>query len=81
MEQEFPSFSFCPKSQILVCDESIAEEEMTIPPPPHANDSQNLHFSRGSQDESSEVARLQLDFCSLFWFVVQGVFFLISTYH
>lgn len=54
---------------------------MTVHPPPHAIDSQKLDFSQTSQGESSEVARLQLDICSLFWLVVEGVFFLISTYH
>lgn len=54
---------------------------MTVHPPSHAIDSQKLDFSQTSQGESSEVARLQLDICSLFWLVVEGVFFLISTYH
>lgn len=72
-------FPFLP--QISECNESIAEEEMTVHPPPHAIDSRKLDFSQTSQGESSEVARLQLDICSLFWLVVEGVFFLISTYH
>lgn len=54
---------------------------MTVHPPPCAIDSQKLDFSHTNQSESSEVARLQLDICSLFWHVFQGVFFLISTYH
>lgn len=54
---------------------------MTVHPPPCVIDSQKLDFSQTNQGESSEVAQLQLDICSLFWLVVQGVFFLISTYH